>query len=55
MLALAAFHEFLRTYYAQDPNNYRKFSVTFVGMTDDYISSQIVSIGKSILGTRFER
>ena len=53
MLALSAFHEFLRTHYAQDPNNYRKFSVTFVGMTDDYISSQIVSIGKSILGNSF--
>ena len=53
MLALAAFHEFLRTYHAQNPSNYRKFTLTFVGMTDDYVSSQIVSVGKSILGDSF--
>ena len=53
MVALAAFHEFLRLYYRQDPQGYRDFSLTFVGMTDDYIAAQLVSIGKSILGDSF--
>lgn len=53
MVALAAFHEFLRSYYRQDPQGYRDFSLTFVGMTDDYIAAQLVSIGKSILGDSF--
>ena len=53
MLALAAFHEFLRTYYEQNPESYRDFSLIFVGMTDDYIAAQITSIGKSVLGNSF--
>lgn len=50
VVALAAFHEFVRSYYDPSPKDYRDFSLTFVGMTNDYIAAQIISIGKSILG-----
>jgi glycosyltransferase involved in cell wall biosynthesis len=50
VLALAAFHEFLKSYYEPNPNEYRDFSLTLIGMTDDYVSAQIDAVGKSILG-----
>jgi glycosyltransferase involved in cell wall biosynthesis len=52
MIALAAFHEFLRTYYDRQPAAYRPFTVTFVGMTQDFIGQQIASIGLAVLGER---
>ena len=53
MTALAAFHEFMKTYYERDPETYRNFTLTFVGLGDDYISEQLRSIGTAVLGQRF--
>ena len=41
MVALAAFHEFMKAYYELGCRQYRPFTLTLVGMTDDYISEQI--------------
>ena len=54
MIALAAFHEFVKSYYERDPDAYRDFTLTFVGMTDDYVAEQIRSIGATVLGERLE-
>ena len=54
MVALAAFHEFMKAHYETDPSMYRPFTVTLVGMTDDYISEQILSIGSTVLGERLK-
>jgi len=54
MIALAAFHEFLRTHYETDPDSYRPFTLTLVGMTDDLIGQQISSVGSSVLGEHLE-
>jgi glycosyltransferase involved in cell wall biosynthesis len=52
IVALAAFHEFMKAYYETDPDTYRPFTLTLLGMTDDYISKQICSIGSTVLGDR---
>jgi len=54
MIALAAFHEFLNTYYEKDPKKYRDFTLHFVSIGDDYISQQVRNIGLSILGQRLK-
>ena len=54
IVALAAFHEFMKAYYEPDPGAYRPFTLTLVGMTDDYISEQIRSIGSTVLGDRLK-
>lgn len=54
LIALAAFHEFLRTSYDKSPENYRDFRVHFVSIGDDYISQQVRSIGDTILGKRLK-
>jgi glycosyltransferase involved in cell wall biosynthesis len=54
MVALAAFHEFMKAHYEPDPDAYRAFTLTLVGMTDDYISEQIRSIGSTVLGERLK-
>ena len=51
-IALAAFQRFLTTYYAADPGRYREFDVTFVGIGDDFVSRQVVSVGNAVLGPR---
>jgi glycosyltransferase involved in cell wall biosynthesis len=50
MIALAAFQDFVTRYYRENPTHYRDFSLTLVGMTNDHIAAQIVSVGRSILG-----
>jgi glycosyltransferase involved in cell wall biosynthesis len=52
MIALAAFHDFVKSYYEKKPDAYRPFTLTMVGMTDDFIGKQIRSIGSSVLGER---
>lgn len=52
LIALPAFQKFLLKYRAVNPDNYRDFSVHFVGVNQDYISDQIKSVGKAILGDR---
>jgi glycosyltransferase involved in cell wall biosynthesis len=54
MIALSAFHEFMKAHYECDPDGYRPFKLTLVGMSDDYVAEQIRSIGMTILGERFE-
>jgi glycosyltransferase involved in cell wall biosynthesis len=54
IVALAAFHEFMKAHYEPDPDLYRPFTLTLVGMADDYISQQIRSIGSTILGERLK-
>jgi glycosyltransferase involved in cell wall biosynthesis len=52
MVALAAFHEFMKAHYEPAPEAYRPFTLTLVGMTDDHISEQLLSIGSTVLGER---
>lgn len=54
MIALAAFNEFLTSYYHKNPSNYREFTLHFVSIADDYISQQVRSIGKALLGNRLK-
>ena len=54
VVALAAFHEFMKTYYEPDPDAYRPFTLTLVGMSDDFISEQIRSVGATVLGDRLK-
>ena len=54
LIALAAFHEFVKSYYERNPQAYRDFTLTLVGMTDDHIAEQIRSIGSTVLGKRLE-
>jgi glycosyltransferase involved in cell wall biosynthesis len=54
MVALAAFHEFMKAHYETDPDTYRPFTLTLVGMTDDFVSKQILSIGSTVLGERLK-
>src|SRR5206468_1374092 len=54
MIAVAAFHEFMKSYYEANPEAYRPFTLTLVGMTDDFIGEQIRSIGSAVLGERLE-
>ena len=53
LIALLAFHRFLRSVYERAPKRYRDFSLTLVGLGDDYISLQSCYIGNSALGDRF--
>ena len=53
LIALLAFHRFLRSVYERAPKRYRDFSLTLVGLEDDYISLQSCYIGNSALGDRF--
>ena len=54
VVALAAFHEFMNAHYKSDPDAYRPFTLTLVGMTDDFISEQIRSVGSTVLGERLK-
>ena len=40
-MALAAFHEFMKSTMSSSPDTYRPFTLTLVGMTEDYMSQQI--------------
>lgn len=48
-----AFIEFKRRYYDLSPNDYRDFSLTYIGMTLDFLSKQILNHGPTGLGDRF--
>jgi len=54
VVAVAAFHEFMKTFYEPDPDAYRPFTLTLVGMTEDFISEQIRSVGATVLGERLK-
>ncbi len=52
LLTIAALKEFLLTTGQDGTNLYRDFTLTLVGIGDDYLSRQLRSIGVSTLGTR---
>lgn len=54
MIAIAAFNEFLTSYYQKDQSKYREFTLHFVSIADDYISQQVRSIGQTLLGKRLK-
>jgi glycosyltransferase involved in cell wall biosynthesis len=49
LLALSAFYYFTKNFYEKDPKKYRPFSLTLVGIGDDYVSQQIKTIGRSFM------
>lgn len=49
LLALSAFYFFLKNFYEKSPEKYRDFSLTFIGIGDDYVSQQIKTIGRSFM------
>ncbi len=52
LIALAAFQRFVDIYQQKKPAAYRDFSLHLVSIGDDYISSQIKSIGNAVLGKK---
>ncbi|MCA9332286.1 glycosyltransferase [Candidatus Saccharibacteria bacterium] len=52
LVALAAFQKFLLSYQSISPDKYRDFSVSFVAVNNDYLSQQIKSVGKAVLGDK---
>jgi glycosyltransferase involved in cell wall biosynthesis len=50
LIALFAFQRFLRLYHDEHPERYRPFSLSFVGVGDDYISRQCRMLGTALLG-----
>lgn len=52
LIALPAFQKFITTYFRDNPSQYRDFTLHFVGIGDDYVSTQIKSVGKAILSDR---
>jgi glycosyltransferase involved in cell wall biosynthesis len=53
LIAMFAFHHFLRSFHDARPSDYREFSLTFLGLGDDYLSTHTRLIGRSVLGERF--
>lgn len=51
---LYAFISFYQRYYKQNASDYRDFELVFVGMTDDFLSRQILNHADSSLAGRFK-
>lgn len=49
-----ALQAFKKQYYEKDPSAYRDFTLTYVGLDDDFLSRQIVMHGKKLFGDRFK-
>ncbi|HKR82358.1 MAG TPA: glycosyltransferase [Candidatus Saccharimonadales bacterium] len=49
-----AFIEFLERYYHKNPKAYRDFELVYVGVTDDFLSRQLLRHAKKGLGDRFK-
>jgi glycosyltransferase involved in cell wall biosynthesis len=49
LLALSAFHTFIKDFYEKNPDNYRPFKLNLVAIGDDYISQQIKWISNTQL------
>jgi glycosyltransferase involved in cell wall biosynthesis len=52
MIALFAFQRFVRSYRDLHPELYRRFSLSLIGIRDDYVSQQCRLLGTSLLGDR---
>ena len=50
---LYAFIDFFHNYYKKNPEKYRDFILTFVGLENDFISEQIIRSGEGSLGSHF--
>lgn len=51
---LYAFGAFKRTYYQKNPKVYRNFELTYIGMSDDFLSRQISNHAPTLLGDNFK-
>lgn len=52
LIVLSALQIFFLKYQSKNPSNYRDLSVHFISIGDDYVSTQVKSIGKAILGEK---
>jgi glycosyltransferase involved in cell wall biosynthesis len=52
MIALFAFQRFLRFYRDLHPARYRRFSLSLIGVGEDFVSRQCRLLGTSLLGDR---
>lgn len=52
LIALAAFSKFIDINHSVSPDLYRIFTLHFVGIGNDYVSTQVKSIGHAILGNK---
>lgn len=52
LIVLSALQTYLLKYQSKNPSNYRDLSVHFISVGDDYVSSQVKSIGHAILGKK---
>jgi glycosyltransferase involved in cell wall biosynthesis len=48
-----AFAEFMRTTYSKNPKKYRDFELVYVGLTDDFLSRQLMRQADAALGSHF--
>lgn len=49
-----ALHAFKTQYYDKNPEDYRDFELVYVGMSDDFLSRQILKHSKNLLGSKFK-
>jgi glycosyltransferase involved in cell wall biosynthesis len=52
LIVLAALQAFLLKYQSKNPSEYRDFSVHFISIGSDYVSTQVKTIGSAILGKK---
>lgn len=49
-----ALANFYKQYYVENPDSYRNFELTFVGISDDFASRQILNHADKLLGKKFK-
>lgn len=52
--ALMAFYRFYVEHYQKHPDKYRGFELHLIGLGDDYMSSQLITLGQATLGEHFK-
>jgi glycosyltransferase involved in cell wall biosynthesis len=52
LIVLAAFQAFLLKYAVNNPSAYRDFEMHFISVGNDYVSTQVKTIGNAILGNK---
>ncbi len=52
LIVLSALQAFLLKYQSKNPKGYRDFSVHFISIGNDYVSTQVKTIGSAILGKK---